>query len=60
MLRKFLTDWTNVSTALSAVKGLLAEMRLLKCVPQAREKLVQRIGPDDLEREIWQHEGSQR
>ncbi|CAH2407781.1 conserved hypothetical protein [Mesorhizobium ventifaucium] len=46
VLRKFLTGWTNVSTALSAVKGLLAEMRQLRRAPQAGEKLVQRIGPD--------------
>ncbi|SIT59435.1 conserved hypothetical protein [Mesorhizobium prunaredense] len=43
---QILTDWTNVSTALSAVKGLLAEMRQLRRAPQAGEKLVQRIGPD--------------
>ena len=29
MLRKFLTGWTNVSTAREAVKGLLAEMKQL-------------------------------
>ncbi|CAI2933921.1 protein of unknown function [Aminobacter niigataensis] len=34
MLRNFLTDWTNVSTAASAVKGLLPEMRLLRRAPQ--------------------------
>ncbi|SJM35921.1 conserved hypothetical protein [Mesorhizobium delmotii] len=44
---QILTDWTNVSTALSAVKGLLAEMRQLKRAPQTGEKLVQRIGPAD-------------
>ncbi|CCV07851.1 hypothetical protein MESS2_650076 [Mesorhizobium metallidurans STM 2683] len=43
---QILTDWTNVSTAVSAVKGLLAEMRHRKRAPQAGEKLVQRIGPD--------------
>jgi hypothetical protein len=48
MLRKFLTDWTNVSTAKQAVKGLLPEMRRLKRAPRIGKELVQNIGPDAL------------
>ena len=44
VLRKFLTDWTNVSTARGAVKGLLAEMKLPKRAPQAGKNWSSRLG----------------
>jgi len=31
---RILTEWTNVSTAKEAVKGLIAEMKLARRVPQ--------------------------
>jgi hypothetical protein len=31
---QILTEWTNVSTAKEAVKGLIAEMKLARRVPQ--------------------------
>src|SRR5689334_14005573 len=42
---QILTDWTNVSTVTSTVKGILMETAGLKCAPEPREKLVQSIGP---------------
>jgi hypothetical protein len=45
LLRKFLTDWTNVSTAMEAVKGILIEMIGRKRPPAHKEKLVQFVGP---------------
>src|SRR3954464_5837125 len=38
---QILTDWTNVSTARSTVKGILMEAAGPKRAPEAREKLVQ-------------------
>src|SRR5690606_17287071 len=45
MLRKILTVWTNVSTAVAAVKGLSSAYATPKARSTGREKLVQRIGP---------------
>ena len=46
MLRKFLTGWTKVSTATSAVKDIVAEMTFRRRAPRQPERLVQTIGPE--------------
>jgi hypothetical protein len=57
LLRKFLTDWTNVSTAMEAVKGILFEMIGRKRPPARQEKLVQFIGPQLGARESFRRRG---
>src|SRR5687767_4413023 len=44
VLRKFLTDWTNVSTARSAVKEIVAEMAGRNRAPQGRLNWSSRLG----------------
>src|SRR5690606_19226552 len=41
---QILTDWTNVSTAKEAVKGLIAEMRLAQRPPQIGKNWSRELG----------------
>src|SRR4029079_10951083 len=43
---QILTDWTNVSTARSTVKGILMETAGPERAPRSQEKLVQFVGPE--------------